>query len=1517
MSTLANCIKRAGKALNSSDKEFLNDSRRQYLDEGLSSKEATHKAVVDLLEISHEKVTGYENEIAEKGGNVGKVLDLQKAIAEIAPKDTPKDAAKEPWQVTRQEYEQPSTLKPRKAFNVKVGSRKVDVIRNPTDLDVKAMTKEAIEAHGRPAQGDPVLRFTYDEDGNIYRWAAIDAIHSHIEPILSKIEGAELNQNANNKPDHKGLIKRALFEGKPVSENVLSEYPGIAKEAASIKGAKVDPALLDQPVSATLNEPTQYELNLGEIDEQTQRDLTSTKSEAHSGAKNYAERAVDGLRRINGSVLANSLSKGYKGEKGVALIGQKVNSVTDLAVLAQIYRNPSFETFRIFFTKGDEIVHQTGLTSRNPGSTKIFPDGLTTKQALSAINKTMADSGADGYYLQHNHPSGTMEASGADIRATRLIAENVDGFKGHIIVNEHKFVNIDANLNGTTHELKGIELEYQLNDPSIPDFILGSKITSPTDVAMIGSSFYKPDHITVVGRGAGDAGVNGIMEIKESALLSLDENTLKVLVNRFKRATGSADVFLVADQKNVTKKLLSAPKLYPLLHRAVRSGYVRDVVDYGGSISLSRDLVHSGLISGSPHGKTISVTEKTAGVVKEDEPAYKFKPTLPDFTEKNRRLKEEHKTIWNKAKKSFIRGFSPGGLLPENVFKEKIKRDSNFEVVEFDIRHLVGQLERAVKSKTKKSFSKLDDTDLKRISDVLTGESSKVSDNAIDVAVVAMRQYVDGLSTEYANILNQQSNDLLEKGIASGDKKAIAESIERAELMKVIIVNSGKYLHRSYQAFDDPKWFKKIPDDIIDDARAYLTAGYLEKGASDKDAAKFAEVVIHEIVKNGTAYDSMESFISESKLGAKDLSLLKKRKAIAPEIRALLGEYKDPRLNFAKTATKMGRLIWNQRFLDQVRKIGMGSFLFEGKNRPPEATAVIAADGSEAYAPLNGLWTFPETNQAFIDALGKESMANWYRTIVQVNGMFKFGKTVLSPTTAARNWQSALFFTLANGHIDLRHMQKSISGLREYFTHNGKKSELAYLRKMKQLGVVYDTAYAGEMMRLLDDSKIENFLGGSGPGLIIKDALYLAQKFYQYGDDFWKIIGFENEKQLLIKHAGMSEKQAEIEAAERIRNTYPTYSMVGRTMQFLRKFPLAGSFVSFPSEIIRTSINMVKYVAKDMKDPKMRPLAIRRAAGLMFVSGFAAAAQTLSKVATGLDDDDEEAVRMMAAPWQKNSNLVFTGRDKDGNITYFDLSFVDPYNWWKRPITAILRDQPWEDKAADVINESLSPFLGRDIAAGAIFEIATNKRGGSGAPVYKEHDLPASQAGDIANHFRKAVQPGIASNLERTWKALKGEVSTSGRKYTLRDEGMAWVGWRLTTLDPKVALYYRSFEFKDAKADASKIMSQALKTPSKISNDELKDTYERSLKVRGQAYDKMFKVVEAVKQGGLRKRDVRRILKSAGVSRSDVNDLWRGRIPRWKPSNQSEQIAIKKAKALYSREEINEIRRRYKLARRF
>lgn len=876
------------------------------------------------------------------------------------------------------------------------------------------------------------------------------------------------------------------------------------------------------------------------------------------------------------------------------------------------------------------------------------------------------------------------------------------------------------------------------------------------------------------------------------------------------------------------------------------------------------------------------------------------------FYAENARLKETNVRLWDRAKQELRRQIAPGGLLPSEVFQEKITRDAQFNAVEFDVRHLLGVFEAAVKRHHGKPFSRLAEADKDRLSEALAGRVPDDLPDAVKMPVFAMRQYIDGLSKLYIGALKKEMDALIAQG-------ASEDAMRRAELIGIIVGNIGSYVHRSYQAFDDPAWHKKVPTETYNRARRYLIEQYTPEHG-EAEARRKAEVILNELVKHGTAYESFDAAIRESKLGAKDLSVLVQRKDIAPEIRAVLGEYTDPRVNFAKTATKMGRLIWNTSFLNAVRARGLDVFLFQGDRRPPEATSQIAAEGSDVLAPLNGLWTYPEVAQAFNEALGKEQMADWYRRIVQLNGAVKFGKTVLSPTTAARNWQSAAFFTIANGHYDWRHIGKSVAGLREYFTQQGEAGRIAYLRRLQELGVIYDTPYAGEMMRLLEDAQVGDRLLRGDSSFGMRATLRYAQKFYQYGDDFWKIVGFENEKRLLTEIAGLSEADAEVRAAERIRNTYPTYSMVGRLMHFLRRFPLVGTFVSFPAEIVRTSSNMVRYVHEDFQDPATRPLAYRRAAGLAIASGFAAGLGALSRAMFDVDDEEDEALRKLAAPWNRNSDLLYVGRNADGALRYIDLTYLDPYAYWKRPVNAILREQPWEDSAKDALREFAEPFFGRDIGFGALWQAFANQTD-TGQPIYSEHDPAHRQVAKLTKHLWGELQPGIGSNLERTYRALEGQIRPgSGQRYDIRDEAWAWLGYRVATFDPKIALYYQTYEFQDAKRDASQDLNRVLRDPNDRSDSDVRQAYERAVEARERAYREMHEIIVAAEKSGLEKGQIAAVLRAQRISKADVKALMTGEVAPFYPSRASWRAAMKRADILFDEDTARQTDLRYRTA---
>jgi hypothetical protein len=875
---------------------------------------------------------------------------------------------------------------------------------------------------------------------------------------------------------------------------------------------------------------------------------------------------------------------------------------------------------------------------------------------------------------------------------------------------------------------------------------------------------------------------------------------------------------------------------------------------------------------------------------------------------RNAVIREEKKAVDQASSwltKTFKRQLTSRGLLNEQVFQAKIARDGEFGAAEIDTRMYLNSYDKAVKDAdlTEEQTALLSQA----IATPLDQLNSLALPEEVKQAIGGMRKYLDKMSIDYAAVVADQALQLAQ----SGKGEAAAAKVD---LLNTIASNKGKYLNRSYQVFDDPNWANKVSDEVINDARELL----------ESNGAQNADRIINTILKEGTAFDGLSNFISEGNLGSKDLSILKKRKDIAPEILALMGEYTDPRINFVKTATKVSRLLWNHRFLERVKLEGQrDGFLFTAEDAPTDAYVQIAPDSSDAMNPLNGLYTTPELAQGFKDAMDLGSNEAWVQTWQQINSVVKYGKTVIAPTTIARNFMSASFFTIANGHFNWAKADASLKSLDGYFSSK-EGDATAYLREIRRLGVVYDSPYAGELTKALEDfskgteldNKVRAIDGLTDTAIQkSKSFLDLMAKNYQYGDDFWKIIGFENMVDVLMENKGISREEAMPLAAERIRDTYPTYSLIGKGIKDLRRFPLVGTFVSFPAEIVRTSFNMFKYLKQDMADPDMSGHAMAKVAGMSAVSFGIYALQEAALSAFDVDEEEQEAIRLMSPTWSENSNILPTGRDENGNLEYIDLTYLDPYAYFKKPINALMRDQPTEDAIVQAGRELLTPFFGVDIATNTALEIYNNERV-SGGRIWNPSDTPANKLSAATEHLIKGAGPAVIQNVTRTAKAINGAVSKSGKRYELEDELRAWVGFRVTTFDPKISLHFKAYEFNQDKRNATSLLTSTFRDPNELDAGELENAFDRASSARREGYERMIKLVSSAKKAGLSNTQLMVVLRSNGVTLKDAKALIAGNPATWRMSDSTLKNSIKKSDLLFGESTSREFERRWRIIQR-
>lgn len=807
----------------------------------------------------------------------------------------------------------------------------------------------------------------------------------------------------------------------------------------------------------------------------------------------------------------------------------------------------------------------------------------------------------------------------------------------------------------------------------------------------------------------------------------------------------------------------------------------------------------------------------------------------------------------NRLQQFWDKHFRAKGNLPDEAFEAKTERDTSIGSEELAIGYFVSDLNDAMQAAWGVTYDTVSDAQNLSMYQYLTQTGGTNLPPQVKTALNAMRAYIDTLTTR-----------MVGTGV-----------VEEAEIVKKVLGNKGKYLNRSYKAFDDPDWESKIPPEVRERAIQYLLQ---EHGLTDNPMNRQRmDDDINHLLWDGKAADNIGMIMGgKGLLGAQNLKMMIKREDIAEPIRDLLGEYKDARVNFTRTATKMQRAIANEVFQRSVLQQGMGVFLFD--NPTGEYKTMIAGEKSRNMRHLAGKFTSPEIKLAFEEAMNPINFGEMYKQIIMINGLIKYGKTVIAPTTMARNVASAFFFSMANGHILTTTFLKDAKNSGSVLFGEMMKSPARrrYYYRLKQLGVTLDNPYAGEMIGAINDA-----MGEANAALSlskIKRVGNFFTKLYQYGDDFWKIIGFESEAAALVQ-SGMSRLDAEVESARRIRDTYPTYSLVGKAIRRLRRFPLIGTFVSFPAEIIRTSVNIFRLIAADLSHPQRKAIAARRLVGTSIATGWAAALSALSMALLGMDDDDDEAIRKISPAWTRNSNLLYLGSDEDGLPKFVDLSYSDPYNYLKRPLNALLTKGDKTETMLSIGRDVFSPFLGPDIAASAIGEAVFNRKLANGGPVYNPEADIDTQVYQIASHVGLAVAPGIAGNLSRIYKASQGDNSTYGQQYKMADELMALGGLRVTTLNPKLSISLRSMDYSRGMSDAKQILNSVVRGQNIVSDAKIKDKYEEMQDSRQRVFDEMVRLIDLGESFGLKPEEVAMTLDAAGLSDTEIKHLLYNVLP--------------------------------------
>jgi len=359
-------------------------------------------------------------------------------------------------------------------------------------------------------------------------------------------------------------------------------------------------------------------------------------------------------------------------------------------------------------------------------------------------------------------------------------------------------------------------------------------------------------------------------------------------------------------------------------------------------------------------------------------------------------------------------------------------------------------------------------------------------------------------------------------------------------------------------------------------------------------------------------------------------------------------------------------------------------------------------------------------------------------------------------------------------------------------------------------------------------------------------------------------------------------------AADKVLNLLPTYSRIPRLGNVLRSQPFVGAFISFPLEVVRTGYNLLGTINDELRsdNPAVRQAGAYRLAGTMMASiGFSAVAAGIA-AAMGIDDDEDKAIRQLDAPWDKYSTKLYLGRDEKGNVNQVNMSYVDPYNYFRDPIIALIKnDGTWDQKLLESVKTAFQPLYGEQILSGKVLDIARNTKGTTGGRVYNPEADIASKASAISAHMFDAFNIGTLTSSIRVYKGLTGQVTQTGRAYDPALETMATLtGQRVVTLDPRQSLGFAARKFSNRLNDATGIFTAAYYDRSNVSDETRMEAYKQMMRSRTEIFNDTAGTISAAMRLGVSRGEVMRILKEQGVSMDNSRALLSGVVSAYKPA---------------------------------
>ena len=514
---------------------------------------------------------------------------------------------------------------------------------------------------------------------------------------------------------------------------------------------------------------------------------------------------------------------------------------------------------------------------------------------------------------------------------------------------------------------------------------------------------------------------------------------------------------------------------------------------------------------------------------------------------------------------------------------------------------------------------------------------------------------------------------------------------------------------------------------------------------------------------------------------------------------------------------------------------------------------------------------------------------------------------------------------------------------RKYFKNaDDYKEYLKEYTDLQELGIINTSARLGEITQSLDEisyglqnlneeGKIYTMLRGWGDKTGFNKLRGVARTAYQAEDDLYKIQNFYSEKRkftntykkefeknpaafvekykdeiarvnpTLTRQEALADimpkpydmpgetgidRFVKLKAADTVKNNIPNYDYIGAFGQALRRLPL-GNFVSFPLEIIRTSVNTTRQGLREVIEGNVGMGTTRLAGVTTFGIALGKGLQEGAQLVSGVSNEQLNALREYLPEWSKDSTLIPI---KQGNqLYYIDFSHTNAYDIMTLPLRAAMngygaaRDQgqgvvqSFDDAVFRAAGKFAAPFVEESIATQFILDVTA--RGGqtsTGRRLWNpQDDLGTKVANTLTELFRTA-SPGSLAQFRRLYLSGFGQKDQYNRGYKFLNESSGLLGFRIQNPFVEDGINFKISDNKRAVADSKRLFTSVAYKPNATSA-EIIDAYRKANDAKKKNDQALYKQIRAARVLGVSDRKINSIV-SERYSSTEANRLLRNQF---------------------------------------